>query len=149
MDELILDKIKRRNIKALEERKGRERSVLSFLQSLIEKEEKDQNKRLDDKETISILVKHKKTLQGNIELAKRISRADIIKQNSEELEIIEEYLPKMLTEEETRIAIEEVIKEVDAKNIKDMKSVMNKIKEYENIDIGLAGRIAKEKLTVM
>jgi uncharacterized protein YqeY len=57
-----------------------------------------------------------------------------------ELEIYESFLPKMLSEEETKRVIEEIIDEIGSKN---MGEIMKRLKQRGDVDLSLASKIIK------
>ncbi|WP_457560023.1 GatB/YqeY domain-containing protein [Caminibacter sp.] len=57
-----------------------------------------------------------------------------------ELEIYESFLPKMLSEDETKKVIEEIINEIGSKN---MGEIMKRLRQRGDIDLGLASRLIK------
>ena len=65
-----------------------------------------------------------------------------------EIDILSNYLPKQLTEEETKMICVEIIKKTGASSIKDMGKVMNELKtsHSDSIDFSKAGMILKEVL---
>ena len=69
-------------------------------------------------------------------------------ENNEEIEIIKSFLPEQLDSEQIKKIIEKFIDEKNISSIKDMGQVMAFIKkDYAgSIDMGLAGKIAKEIL---
>ena len=79
---------------------------------------------LTDNDSINViktLVKQRKEAAKMYEDAKRLKLAE---QEKIELAILETYLPKMMTEQETRTLIENVINETGAKDISDIGKVM-------------------------
>ena len=67
----------------------------------------------------------------------------------EEIVIVREFMPKQLSPEETRAAVQEVIAAVGAASIKDMGKVMGALKERfaGQMDFGKAGGVVKELLS--
>jgi uncharacterized protein YqeY len=63
-----------------------------------------------------------------------------IKEAEKELAVYKEFLPKMLSEEETKKVIEEIINEIGGKNIGE---IMKRLKQRGDIDLGLANKIIK------
>jgi uncharacterized protein YqeY len=57
-----------------------------------------------------------------------------------ELEVYESFLPKMLSEEDTKKVIEEIIDEIGGKN---MGEIMKRLKQRGDVDLGLASKIIK------
>ena len=90
-----------------------------------------------------------KQRQDSIEAYTQANRLDLVEQEENEIEIIKEFLPKSLSEAEVTKAIADSIEAVDAKSIKDMGSVMAKLREDfpGQIDFGKASGILKQALT--
>ncbi|MEO1958465.1 MAG: GatB/YqeY domain-containing protein [Nautiliaceae bacterium] len=63
-----------------------------------------------------------------------------IKEAKKELEVYKEFLPKMLSEEETKKVIQEIINEIGSKN---MGEIMKRLKQRGDVDLGLASKIIK------
>lgn len=71
----------------------------------------------------------------------------MVQKEEGELEIILQYLPKQLSDEELKIKIEEIIKSLNANGIKDLGKVMSAAKELVKFaDGGRISKIAKELL---
>ena len=95
-----------------------------------------------------IISKQLKERRNSIEDFKKGDRQDLVDQTNEEIEILLNYLPKQLSEEELKEIVKEAIEEVNAKSMKDigtiMKTVMPKIKG--RADGNLVNKIIKEIL---
>jgi uncharacterized protein YqeY len=102
---------------------------------------------LPDPEIIKILQKYAKSLKDAIEETKKVNRPEAVAKLEGELKIVEEYLPKMLSEAEVRDAVAKAIAEVGATFPKDagkvMKAVMGK---GLNVDGSTVSRIVSEAL---
>ncbi len=79
---------------------------------------------LTEEEEIKLLTKQAKQRRDSIEQFKANNREDLAKTEEEELEVIDRYLPKQLTEEELEVALKKIIEEVEASTVKDMGKVM-------------------------
>ena len=92
------------------------------------------------------LIKQRK---DSIESFKLADRKDLILKEENEIKIINLFLPNQKNENETEIIIDQIIKKNDLNSIKDMGKLMNYLKsDYSGqIDMGLAGKIAKLKLS--
>ena len=77
-----------------------------------------------DQEIIKVLQKMKKQRQDSADLYKKGGREELLKTEEEEIEIINTFLPKQLSEEETKKICEEIIKSIGASSIKDMGKIM-------------------------
>ncbi len=107
-----------------------------------------EKKETDDEDIKKLLKKMIKQRSESIELYKKNNRKDL--QDIEELEvsIISQYLPKQISEEDTKKICEDVIKSTGANSIKDMGKVMGELKKNnaDSIDFSKAGAIVKELL---
>ncbi len=104
---------------------------------------------LSDAEVVGILQKMIKQRQESVELYKQGGRADLVKQEQDEIAIISGYLPKQMSETEMTAAIETAIKETGAAGIKDMGKVIGVLrgKYAGRLDIAKASTVVKAKLT--
>ncbi len=104
---------------------------------------------LGDAETLSILQKMIKQRQESIELYQKGGRADLVKQEQEEIAIIAAYLPKQMSEAEMMAAIESAIKDTGAAGMKDMGKVIGALrtKFSGQMDMAKASGMVKAKLT--
>lgn len=82
---------------------------------------------LSDDEYMSVLLKQVKQRQESIELYKNANRIDLADKEQAELEILQEYLPKQLTEEEVAKVIEEACAPYLAEGMKAMGKVIKSI----------------------
>ncbi|MCL4124464.1 UNVERIFIED_CONTAM: hypothetical protein GTU68_031525 [Idotea baltica] len=75
-------------------------------------------------------------------------RTELEKQELSEIKVIEEFLPKQLSEDETRDAVKSVIDDLGADSIRDMGKVMGALKEKYagQMDFGKAGGVVKALL---
>ena len=64
-----------------------------------------------------------------IELYQKGNRPDLVKQESEEIAVIERFLPKQMSAEETKAAVAKTITATGAASIKDMGKVMGELKK--------------------
>ncbi len=137
------------DMKAALKAKDKEKlSVIRMLQALIKNAEIDKRGELTDEEIISLLQKYAKQRRESIEMYEKGGRQDLVEKEKRELEIVEGYLPKQMSEEEIRELVAEVIKEVGASSPKDfgkvMQAVMPKVKG--RADGSLVNRVVRELL---
>lgn len=104
---------------------------------------------LGDDKVISLIQKMVRQHQESIEQFKQGGREDLVNKETEEMNLLKEYLPEALSEEELTGIIMEVIKEKNASSMKDMGSVMNAVMERVKgrADGKTISRIVKEKLS--
>jgi uncharacterized protein len=103
---------------------------------------------LGDAELLSLLQKMIKQRQESIELYQKGNRADLVKQEQEEIAIISGYLPKQMSEAEMAAAIDSAIAETGASSMKDMGKVIGALrgKYAGRMDFGKASALVKAKL---
>ena len=75
------------------------------------------------------IAKEAKKRKDALEDYQKSGREDLIEQMNQEIKILNEYLPKQLTEEELTQKMQEIITELCATSIKDIGAVMKKAKE--------------------
>jgi uncharacterized protein len=103
---------------------------------------------LGDAEVIVVLQKMIKQRQESVELYQKGGRADLVKQEQDEIAIISGYLPKQMSEAEMTAAIEAALKETGAAGMKDMGKVIGvlRAKHAGQMDMGRASAQVKAKL---
>jgi uncharacterized protein len=103
---------------------------------------------LGDAEVLPLLQKMIKQRQESVELYRQGNRADLVKQEQEEIAIISGYLPKQMSEAEMVAAIEAAIKDTGAAGMKDMGKVIGALrgKYAGQMDMAKASGMVKSKL---
>ena len=108
------------------------KNTITMVRAAIKQIEVDQRTELEDEQIIEIISKQLKEKNNAIEDFKKGERQDLVDLTQKEMEILLEYLPEQLTEEEIKEIVSKTIDEVNAKSMKDigmvMKSVMPKVK---------------------
>jgi len=125
------------------------RLILSGLKDLDIQNRSGPNKKdTDDDDIKKLLRKMIKQRTESIEIYKKNNRQDLLQIEENEVEIMSEYLPKQLSEDDTKKLCEEVINKINASSLKDMGKVMSELKKNhsDSVDFSLAGKIIKEIL---
>jgi len=125
------------------------RLVLSGIKDLDISNRSGPNKKDTDEEDIKkLLNKMIKQRAESIDIYKKNNRKDLLEIEEKELEILSSYLPKKLSEEETRKICEEIASKLGASSLKDMGKVMGELKKKysDNLDFAKAGTLLKELL---
>ena len=104
---------------------------------------------IKDEDVILVLNKMLKQRRESLEIYRKASRNDLAEKEDKEINIIKEFLPKQLDDNEIKKVCESAIKESAATSIKDMGKAMAIIKsKYSgSIDFSKAGTILKELLS--
>ena len=105
-------------------------------------------KETDDNDVKQLLKKMIKQRSESIEIYKKNNREDLLKVEENEVSILSNYLPKQLSDEETKNVCLEVVKKINAQSVKDMGKVMGELKKNysDTLDFSLAGKVLKELL---
>ena len=101
--------------------------TLRLVMSSIKLAEVEKQGELDPSRILGILQKEVKTREDSILEAQVAGRQDLIEQAKREIEILNQFLPKQMDEEELRQAAREVIEETGASSMRDMGSVMKNL----------------------
>jgi hypothetical protein len=90
-----------------------------------------------------------KQRRESIDMYEKGGRDELARAEAAEMAVIEEFLPRQMTDEEVAAAIEAVVAETEASSPKDMGKVMALMKERHagRIDMGTASRMVKAKLS--
>ena len=125
------------------------RLILSSIKDLdIANRSGPNKKETDDEDIKKLLKKMLKQRDESIEVYKKNNRQDLLEVEQKEHEIISSFLPKQLSEEETKSICNEMIKKLNAGTIKEMGKIMGALKEEysDNLDFSKAGSYLKEIL---
>jgi uncharacterized protein YqeY len=99
-------------------------------------------------ELLTLLQKMIKQRQESVEIYDRAGRSELADRERGEIDIIRAYLPQQMSEPELKAAISDIIREVGARNIKDMGKVMAALKQgyAGKMDFGKASGLVKGML---
>ena len=102
-------------------------------------------KEIKDGDITAILKKMIKQRNESCEVYKKAGRTELLESETKEINVINTFLPKQLSEEDTKKICEEVIKSVGASSMKDMGKVMGvlKSKHADTLDFSKVSGIIK------
>ena len=132
--------------------KSRDKETTSTLRmaiSELKKEEIDTRIELEDEQVIQILQRMIKQRKDSYTQFSDAGRDELAEKEQNEINILSDFLPEQLSEEELAVIVEQVIKETDADGPQDMGKVMGSLKQriQGNADMGLVSKIVKDNLT--
>ena len=104
------------------------KSVVTLIRASIKQYEVDNRVELGDDEIIDIISKQLKQRNDALEEFAKANREDLVKETESEIEVLKEYLPQQLSEEELNEIVKSTISEVGATSMKDMGKIMAAIK---------------------
>ena len=125
LKEKLLEELK----ESMKEKNVIRKNVVQMVRAAILQIEKDKKIEVSDSQIVEIIAKEAKKRKDALEDYQKRGREDLIEQMNQEIKILNEYLPKQLTEEELTQKMQEIITELGATSIKDIGAVMKKAKE--------------------
>jgi uncharacterized protein YqeY len=125
-------------------------SILRMIMSTVRNREIEKKAPLDDDEVTAIVKTFVKRGKESIDQFEKAGRSELVEKEKQELAVIQNYLPKQLSEEETRSMISDIVNAVGAQGPKDMGKVMKALMRQSagQIDGRLANKLLKEILEV-
>ena len=105
-------------------------------------------KETDDDDIKRLFKKMMKQRAESIEIYKKNNRSDLLEVEQNEYDILTSFLPKQLSEDETKKICADIISKIGANSLKDMGKVMGELKKThaDEIDFSIAGSLIKELL---
>ena len=124
-------------------------SVLRMLKSALKNEEINKKSPLTDDEVLAIIKKQVKTRKDSMNEYASYNRMDLADSLQKEIDILNEYLPEELSDEELEKIVKETITKVKAESIKQMGMVIKTISsEYgARCDMAKVSKLVKEKFS--
>ena len=124
------------------------RLIVSAIKDAVIANRTKEKKDITDQDITGLLKKMVKQRNESCEVYRKAGRTELLESETKEIEIISSFLPKQLSEEETKKICEEVIKKIGASSIKDMGKVMGELKKtHANVlDFSKVGSILKTVL---
>lgn len=122
--------------------------VVRMVKSSIQMEELNKKRELTDDEVVDVISKQIKTRKDSIVEFEKGNREDLVEATQKEIDILKEYLPEQLSEDEINEIISKVFDEVKPESSKDMGKVMKAVTPLVKgrADMGVVSSIIKSKL---
>ena len=123
--------------------------VLRLITAAFKQKEVDERIELDDTMVLAIMNKMTKQIRDSIDQFEKAGRDDLAAKEAFELNIIQEYLPAQLTEDEISQIIAECVADSGAESAKDMGKVMGLLKPrlQGRADMGKVSGLVKQQLS--
>ncbi|PSR03000.1 MAG: glutamyl-tRNA amidotransferase [Bacteroidetes bacterium SW_8_64_56] len=134
MSDSILDRVKEDLTQAMKDQDEVRRRTLRSLRAAlankeIEQREEGTESTLGTQEELAVVQKQVKQRRDSIEQYEEAGRDDLVQKEREEIEVLEDYLPDRLSDEELAERIDAIIEEVGATSMADMGPVMGRAME--------------------
>lgn len=124
-------------------------STIRLINAAIKQFEVDERTEADDAKVISILTKMVKQRKDSAKIYTEAGRQDLADKENAEIEILNRYLPQMMSAEEIKTVVEAAIAETGASGMADMGKVMSVLKTRlaGKADMGEVNKVLKAALT--
>ena len=124
-------------------------STIRLINAAIKQFEVDERTEADDAKVISILTKMVKQRKDSAKIYTEAGRQDLADKENAEIEILNRYLPQMMSAEEIKTVVEAAITETGASGMADMGKVMGVLKTRlaGKADMGEVNKVLKAALT--
>lgn len=123
-------------------------SVIRMVKGAMQLAKPNPREELTDDDIITVISKQIKMRNDSIKEFEAAGRSDLVEQNKKEIEILNTYMPKQLSEEELTEIIDKVFDEVKPTSQKDMGLIMKNISPLVKgkADMSLVNKLVKERL---
>ena len=123
--------------------------VIRMVKGSMQLEEINLKHELNDDEVINIISKEIKTRRDSIEEFKKGNRQDLVDETSKEIDILMNYMPEQLSDEEVDSIIDDIISKVQPKGMQEMGKIMGMISPLVKgkADLGSVSSKIREKLS--
>jgi len=123
-------------------------SVIRMVKGAMQLAKPNPREELTDDDVITVISKQIKMRNDSIKEFEAAGRSDLVEQNKKEIEILNTYMPKQLSEEELTEIIDKVFEEVKPTSQKDMGLIMKNISPLVKgkTDMSLVNKLVKERL---
>ena len=150
---MIREQIKAKLIEAMKAKDEKATGTLRLINAAIKDKDIDARAKgnmdgIDDAGVLSLLQSMIKQRRESIDMYAKGGRADLVAGEQAEIDVIQSFLPKQMSDEEIKAAIQTIIAETGASSIKDMGKVMGalKAKYAGQLDMGKASGLIKTVL---
>ena len=122
------------------------KNTVQMVRAAILQIEKDKGIQVEDDKIVEIIAKEVKSKKDALNDFAKAERQDLIDQTNQEIEVLQQYLPKQLSREEIKVELEKIITEIGATTMKDMGAIMKeaKAKMGASADGKTINEVAKE-----
>jgi len=144
----LKEKIQSEVKEAMRNKEADKLSILRMVLAVVQNKEKEKRDELNDQEVLSVISSEVKKHKDSIEQYGKGNRQDLVDQEKKELDILMEYMPEQMPEDEVKKIISEKIKELGASGPQDTGKVMDAIMGQlkGKTDGNLVNKIVQEEL---
>lgn len=145
----LIDKLGKDIVNAMKEKEQLRLSVLRMVKGAIQLENINNKKELNDELFIDVVSKQIKQRNESLEEFKKAERTDLVNKTSTEIEILKEYLPEQLSNEEIEEILNSAFNKIKPTSSKDMGLIMKEVTPLlkGKADMKEISNLIKEKLS--
>ncbi len=145
----LIDKLGKDIVNAMKEKEQLRLSVLRMVKGAIQLENINNKKELNDELFIDVVSKQIKQRNESLEEFKKAERTDLVNKTSAEIEILKEYLPEQLSNEEIEEILNSAFNKIKPTSSKDMGLIMKEVTPLlkGKADMKEISNLIKEKLS--
>ena len=111
---------------AMKERQENRKLILNYLISQIKNKKIDLQRELTDEEVVNLIRKEVKSLQEGMLFLQKAGKRDELRTEEEKRKVLEWYLPQLMTKEQTKNLIQQIVVELGLIDIQKQKGVLMK-----------------------
>ena len=125
-------------------------STIRLVNAAIKQFEVDERQEADDAKVQAILTKMIKQRKDSARIYSEANRLDLAEKENAEIDVLQQYLPEMLSDDEIAKIVQQVIAETGAASMADMGKVMGllKTKLAGQADMGVVNKVVKAALSI-
>ncbi len=123
----MLEKLKQDMIESMKNKDKERLSVIRGIKAATDKEHIDKKREITDELIIEVVSHQVKLLNDSIEEFKKGNRDDLVEKAKNELNVLKEYLPEPLSEDEVNKIIENIFEKIKPESMRDMGKVMSEV----------------------
>jgi len=122
--------------------------IVRLILAAIKQREVDERIELSDEQVLAVLDKMVKQRRDSVTQYEQAGRTELAEQENYEIDIIQEFLPAALSEDEILVLVNDAIDAAGASSIKDMGKVMGRVKPQVQgrADMGAVSALVKSRL---
>lgn len=145
----MLEKLKQDMITAMKDKDKERLTTIRQIKAAVDKEHIDKQKEITDELVIDVVSHQVKLLNDSIQEFNKGNRQDLVTKSENELNILKEYLPSPLTEDEVDKIIDEIFLKIKPQSMKDMSLIMKEAtpKVKGRFDMSIISSKIKNKLS--
>ncbi|WP_261129540.1 GatB/YqeY domain-containing protein [Bacillus sp. Marseille-Q3570] len=145
----LLDRLNQDMKQAMKNKEKQRLTVIRMVKSSLQNESIKLGHELNEEEELTVLSREVKQRKDSLQEFEKAGREDLVENLRQEIEILNEYLPEQLSEEEVNQLVKETIEQVGATSKQDMGKVMGAImpKVKGKADGGLVNRLVQQNLS--